>query len=98
MHIRYGIQDLVNNSSFLFYRDFAKAQKGFRLPESDANDAVTCCIVCDIDQDGINEILMGTYGQVVTNLSAFISRKCYIYLYSHGSKTAKFDRLLEIIM
>ncbi|XP_037795477.1 KICSTOR complex protein kaptin-like isoform X2 [Penaeus monodon] len=46
-------------------RDFANAQKGFRLPESDANDAVTCCIVCDIDQDGINEILIGTYGQVV---------------------------------
>nr|XP_027207764.1 KICSTOR complex protein kaptin-like [Penaeus vannamei] len=51
--------------SCFVYRDFAKAQKGFRLPESDANDAVTCCIVCDIDQDGINEILMGTYGQVV---------------------------------
>ena len=34
------------------------------LQESDGNDVVTSCIVCDIDQDGDLEDLIGTYGQV----------------------------------
>ncbi|XP_022251531.1 KICSTOR complex protein kaptin-like isoform X2 [Limulus polyphemus] len=33
------------------------------LPESDYYDCVTCGIVADINMDGKNEILLGTYGQ-----------------------------------
>lgn len=34
------------------------------LPDSDAYDTVTCALVTDIDFDGIQEIILGTYGQV----------------------------------
>ena len=34
------------------------------LPQSDHYDSVTCSLVADIDLDGENEILLGTYGQV----------------------------------
>ena len=34
------------------------------LPASDAFDSVTCSLVTDIDFDGIQEIVLGTYGQV----------------------------------
>nr|XP_045617862.1 KICSTOR complex protein kaptin-like isoform X1 [Procambarus clarkii]XP_045617871.1 KICSTOR complex protein kaptin-like isoform X1 [Procambarus clarkii]XP_045617879.1 KICSTOR complex protein kaptin-like isoform X1 [Procambarus clarkii] len=47
------------------YSDFTSSCEGYRLPECDSGDVVTCCIVCDIDQDGKNEILVGTYGQMV---------------------------------
>lgn len=97
MHIRYDLQDSVKYLSLLFYRDFANAQKGFRLPESDANDAVTCCIVCDIDQDGINEILIGTYGQVVTNLPAFIYCRKKIVTYNCIHMEAKLLKVWQII-
>lgn len=73
MPIRYDPLNTGNNSFCLSYRDFANVGKGFRLPESGANDAVTCCIVCDIDQDGNNEILIGTYGQVITNVYTLMS-------------------------
>ena len=34
------------------------------LPESDEFDCVTCTCIADVDWDGNNEILLGTYGQV----------------------------------
>lgn len=34
------------------------------LPESDEYDCVTCTCIADLDWDGNNEILLGTYGQV----------------------------------
>ncbi|RXG69664.1 Kaptin [Armadillidium vulgare] len=36
-----------------------------QLSESENFDVVTSCLICDIDFDGINEIVLGTYGQVV---------------------------------
>lgn len=36
----------------------------FSLPDSDKFDCVTCGHISDIDMDGKNEILLGTYGQV----------------------------------
>ena len=35
------------------------------LPESDEFDCVTCTCIADVDWDGNNEILLGTYGQVM---------------------------------
>lgn len=34
------------------------------LPDSDAFDTVNCALVTDIDFDGKQEIILGTYGQV----------------------------------
>ena len=36
------------------------------LADSDRYDCAVCCLVADIDFDGQNEILLGTYGQVLT--------------------------------
>ena len=36
----------------------------FILPESEHYDAVLCSAIADVDMDGKNEILLGTYGQV----------------------------------
>lgn len=35
------------------------------LPESDKFDCVLCTCIADVDWDGNNEILLGTYGQVI---------------------------------
>lgn len=51
-------------SCFVYRNCFDKCE-GFQLHESDAHDIVTCSIVCDIDQDGDLEIIIGTYGQVI---------------------------------
>lgn len=40
------------------------------LPESDDFDCVTCTCIADVDWDGNNEILLGTYGQVRFVLNA----------------------------
>ena len=34
------------------------------LPDSDDFDCVTCTCIADVDWDGSNEIILGTYGQV----------------------------------
>ena len=34
------------------------------LPDSDKYDCVVCSCVADVDWDGTNEIVLGTYGQV----------------------------------
>ena len=43
-------------------------EKGFNdavlLPDSDLYDSALCATVADVDFDGQNEILVGTYGQV----------------------------------
>lgn len=51
--------------SSIIYKDFLGSRESCLLPESGAQDAVLCCTVCDIDHDGQNEVLIGTYGQVV---------------------------------
>lgn len=35
------------------------------LPDSDDFDCVTCTCIADVDWDGSNEIILGTYGQVL---------------------------------
>ncbi|XP_064112312.1 KICSTOR complex protein kaptin-like [Macrobrachium nipponense] len=51
--------------SCFVYRDVFDNCQGCLLQDTDINDVVTCCIVCDIDQDGELEVLIGTYGQVI---------------------------------
>ncbi|KAK2716875.1 KICSTOR complex protein kaptin-like isoform X2 [Artemia franciscana] len=36
-----------------------------KLPSSENFDVVTCCTVGDVTMDGIDEIILGTYGQVI---------------------------------
>jgi len=35
------------------------------LPESDDFDSVTCACIADVDWDGCDEIILGTYGQEI---------------------------------
>ncbi|KAK7072616.1 hypothetical protein SK128_002576 [Halocaridina rubra] len=51
--------------SCFVYKNVFDECTGCLLDDTDANDVVTCCIVCDIDHDGQNEVLIGTYGQVI---------------------------------
>ena len=46
-------------------RDVTNLQfnKSIVLPESFLHDSIMCGIVADIDWDGINEIILGTYGK-----------------------------------
>ena len=53
MHILY-FRDILNNG----------LSKLSILPDSDKYDCVLCSHVSDLDWDGTNEILLGTYGQV----------------------------------
>ena len=41
------------------------------LNQSDQFDSVTCSCVADIDFDGNNEIILGTYGQVKEITTSF---------------------------
>nr|XP_033812253.1 KICSTOR complex protein kaptin isoform X2 [Geotrypetes seraphini] len=47
------------------YRNVLKKglQEQLLLPESDQYDCVLCALVTDVDFDGVQEILLGTYGQ-----------------------------------
>ena len=38
------------------------------LNHSDQYDSVTCSCVADVDFDGQNEIILGTYGQVMDTI------------------------------
>jgi len=62
---------------FLFLRNVIT--QGFTnmvtLPESDEFDCVTCTCIADVDWDGNNEILLGTYGQVRIVLKSYKHRK-----------------------
>jgi hypothetical protein len=40
----------------------------FILPDSEHYDAVLCSATADVDMDGRNEVVLGTYGQVRLNL------------------------------
>jgi len=42
------------------------------LNQSDQFDSVTCSCVADIDFDGRNEIVLGTYGQVTCNKKSYL--------------------------
>ena len=37
--------------------------KSTELPESCLYDSIMCAVVADIDWDGVNEIILGTYGK-----------------------------------
>ena len=39
------------------------------LPESEKYDTPLCSLAADVDFDGLHELIVGTYGQVVTNPS-----------------------------
>ena len=41
------------------------------LPDSDDFDCVTCTCIADVDWDGRNEIILGTYGQVHIQCSVY---------------------------
>ena len=47
------------------------------LADSDRYDCAVCCLVADIDFDGQNEILLGTYGQVLTLKALNFLRKSW---------------------
>ncbi|KAK4307757.1 hypothetical protein Pmani_020495 [Petrolisthes manimaculis] len=47
------------------FRDFPGSCDAYELPESDGHDVVSCCVTCDIDNDGENEIIIGTYEKSV---------------------------------
>ena len=57
---------LIDNVLCLINRDIIN--QGFTnmvtLPDSDDFDCVTCTCIADVDWDGRNEIILGTYGQV----------------------------------
>ena len=57
----------LNNFELLlyFFRDILNngLSKLSILPDSDQYDCVVCSYVSDVDWDGTNEILLGTYGQ-----------------------------------
>lgn len=61
------ISYLFVDALFLFLRDIIN--QGFSnmvtLPDSDDFDCVTCTCIADVDWDGSNEIILGTYGQVL---------------------------------
>ena len=38
------------------------------LPDSDDFDCVTCTCIADVDWDGRNEVILGTYGQVMKRI------------------------------
>lgn len=40
-------------------------EQAHRLPKSERHDSVLCALVADINFDGRNEIVIGTYGQRV---------------------------------
>lgn len=48
-----------------FIRDVVNFQfnKSIVLPESFLHDSIMCGIVADVDWDGVNEIILGTYGK-----------------------------------
>ena len=46
-----------------FYRDM-NFESMITLPDSDKYDCVVCACVADVDWDGVNELVLGTYGQV----------------------------------
>lgn len=57
---------LIDNVLCSIHRDIIN--QGFTnmvtLPDSDDFDCVTCTCIADVDWDGRNEIILGTYGQV----------------------------------
>ena len=48
-----------------YIRDVANLQfnRSTVLPESFLHDSIMCGLVADVDWDGINEIILGTYGK-----------------------------------
>ena len=52
------------------------------LPQSDSHDSILCSHVADIDFDGRNEIILGTYGQT-------------LLVYQGGQSNGTFSRILS---
>ena len=68
------------------------------LPESDDFDCVTCTCIADVDWDGSNEILLGTYGQVslVVHVDIYFNLKHMVKLRSYCEIFRFFSLLLFI--
>lgn len=49
----HSIRDIINY----------QFSKSTILPESSLHDSIMCAVVADIDWDGVNEIILGTYGK-----------------------------------
>ena len=49
----YSIRDIIN----------CQFSKSIVLPKSCLYDSIMCATVADIDWDGVNEIMLGTYGK-----------------------------------
>jgi len=47
------------------------------LPGSDNYDSILCALVADLDFDGQNEILLGSYGQVCSTYMFMVLRQWY---------------------
>ena len=43
--------------------------------DSNSSDVVTCCLICDINHDGLREVLIGTYGQVINVFFISVMKK-----------------------
>lgn len=52
-------------SGVCYIRDVVNLQfnKSIVLPDSSLHDSIMCAVVADVDWDGINEIVLGTYGK-----------------------------------
>eukprot|EP00112_Aurelia_sp_Birch-Aquarium-sp1_P014416 Seg311.5 transcript_id=Seg311.5/GoldUCD/mRNA.D3Y31 product="KICSTOR complex protein kaptin" protein_id=Seg311.5/GoldUCD/D3Y31 len=61
------------------------------LPQSDHYDSVTCSLIADIDLDGENELLLGTYGQELLSYKSYHSSlqddKVSVHFDLHWSKS-----------
>lgn len=51
-----GVHSIRDVENFQF-------NKSIVLPESFLHDSIMCGIIADIDWDGVNEIILGTYGK-----------------------------------
>ncbi|XP_039269006.2 KICSTOR complex protein kaptin-like [Styela clava] len=78
MKRKFSTQDLPNHDPNIYHLLVTSAwenavvycfcaDQGFEIPvlleNSSEHDCVTCCQIADIDRDGVNDIIIGTYGQ-----------------------------------
>lgn len=64
---KYSVRLIKQNSNIVVFRDVLEngLEKKFKLLGSDYFNICSCSCIADVDFDGNNEILIGTYGQVI---------------------------------